>query len=534
MNRLFLVFLLCYSINLNSQIVEVWKESRPYGVYFDFSEMRIVGSNIYIHSITELANSFQYAQSITTDGDENWFTIHDQFDECFDCVHASVEDVVFNSLGESFAVGQQGAFPFSGRYFSKISAAGEIAFANEFLTNPWSSGFEEVCLSADESFLFASGYQFAPEINTLGVHLYKLSLDGQIVDSRFLGGQLSSIYRLTSSSSNQIFANDYNNDTLRFACFDSTLELNWLSATPISGYSGGAIIDPIFLSNGDLLFINYLNDNNQIGETILHFTRITQTGNIVWQSQHDMSISNGFQYYPKDVVVDASGNIFCYFNRVINTGGKGGGSGGLQERPVLFKFDNQGVFQWSYVEQANSTTEFSTVYIGNVIVDENGYSIISAFQDPFENEGVTYTILKPSGNVETTIYIDDFNEFSGKEMIYAGNRTFYSHTIARNLENPSESSWVVARYQYDISTNIASIEPGNDFVLYPNPASDFVTIKSNQEIGSHLFKITDITGRTVREFFTDKSSKTIVAIEELSAGMYLVSNGIKTIQMVVN
>jgi hypothetical protein len=549
MNRLFLVFLLCYSINLNSQIVEVWKESRPYGVYFDFSEMRIVGSNIYIHSITELANSFQYAQSITTDGEENWFTIHDQFDECFDCGFASVEEVVINSSGEAFAVGQQNAFPYSGRYYSKTSASGEIDFANEFLTNPWASGFEGVCLSADESFLFASGYQYTQEVDGLGTHLYKLSLDGQIIESPFLGEQFASINKFISNSSDHVFCNISDTDTLKYACFDSDLQLSWTRSIPVPGYtSTSGYIKPLIFSNGDILFVDYmyLIDNNSI--TKLHLTRISPSGDIVWESMRDMANADQYQFFNKDFKIDALDNVFCYFVRRFTTGGGGGiaeeilqtilsrgGKGGeSQIRPALLKFNGQGDYQWTYIEPGNTDIEFSTVYPGHVITDEEGYSIISCYESAFETGGVTYIILRPSGIVETSIYIDDLNEGFGNEMVYGGNRTFYSHTLGLNPENSNESHWVVARYQYDISTNIASIESGNDFVLYPNPASDFVTIKSNQEIGSHLFKITDITGRTVREFSTDKSSKTIVTIEGLSAGMYLVSNGIKTIQMVVN
>lgn len=545
MNRFLLLFLLCSALDLNSQIVEVWKESRPYGVYFDYSEMKIVGSNVIIHSITELANSHQYTQSISTDGNENWFSIHDQFNECFDCGFASVEDVAINSLGESFAVGQQNAFPFSGRYFSKTSASGEIVFANEFLTNPWASGFEGVCLSADESYLFASGYQFAAELNGLGVHLYKLSLDGQILESRLLGGQFANIHRLATNSANQVFANVSDIDTLKFACFNSDLELNWIASIPKIGYgSNSRKSSPMFFNNGDILFIDYLYNYESNSDTKIHLTRINQSGDIIWEVQRDLGGVDQYNYQPVDFELDALGNVFCYFSRRFTTSGGGiaeeiqnefarGGKGGeTQVRPALLKFNDQGEYQWTYVESGQSVVEFSDVVPGNVIADENGYSIISAFESQFESGGVTYTVLKPSGSVETSIYIDDLDEGSGNDLIYGGNRTFYSHTLGRNQDNLNEGIWVVARYQYDISTGIDQTSKVFDFRVFPNPANEYVLVEAEMNSEQGYYTLTDVSGRLISKTLIDNSGKTLIPLQGISPGVYLLSNGVNAVHIV--
>lgn len=546
MKRLLLVFLVVYSINLNSQIVEVWKAHRPYGVYFDYSEMKIIGSNVFIHSITELANSHQYAQSITTDGDENWFTIHDQLDECFDCGFASVEEVVINSSGEAYAVGQQSAFPYSGRYFSKTSASGDIDFANEFLTNPWASGFEGVCLSADESFLFASGYQYSQEVDGLGTHLYKLSLDGQILETQFLGEQFVSIYKFISNSNDLVFCNISNADTLKYACFNSDLQLNWTRSLPVPGYSSSSgYAKPLVFSNGDLLFIDYLYfiDDNNI--TKLHLTRISPNGDVVWESMHDMANADQYKFYSKDFEIDALDNVFCYFVRNFSNGGSGGiseeiqsssdrgGKGGeSQIRPALLKFNSQGVYQWTYIEPGNTDIEFSTVHPGNVITDEEGYSIISAFESEFQNGGVTYTILRPSGAVETSIYMDDLNESNCKGLIYGGNRTFYSHTLGLNPDDLNESHWAVSRYQYDISTSINTVDSDFGLKLFPNPASNYVIVEAKKQSVQKHYRLTDLSGRLISETPINQSGRTKISIEGISPGIYLLSNGINTIHMV--
>lgn len=544
MNKLFLLILLGFSIQLNSQIVEVWKHSRPYGFYFDYSEMQLVDSTIFVHSITELANSRQYAQSISINGIENWFTTHEQLNECFECGFASVEDVVINSLGESFAVGQQDAFPYSGRYYSKTSASGEIVFANEFLTNPWASGFEGVCLSANETELFASGYQFTPDVGGLGPFLYKLSLDGEILDSRHLGGEFANIRRLSCNSSNQIFASVSDIDTLKFASFNSDLQVNWVTRIAKPGFSSGfRKVSPLFFSNGDILFVDFLYNNEFNSVTKIHLTRIDQSGEIIWESQRDLGGVDQYNYQPVDFTIDALDNVFCYLLRRFTTNGGGiaeeeqtaferGGKGGeTQIRPALLKFSNQGDFEWMYIEPGNTDIEFSTVYPGDVITDESGFSIISAFEGQFQQGGVIYTILNPSGNVETSTFIEDMVESSGNSMIYAGDRTFYSHTLGLNQDNLNESAWIVARYQYDVITDIDKKSDALAFKVFPNPASEYIYVQSEVHSDLKNYWLTDISGRLISKTKIDKSGETKIDLSGLTPGIYLLSNGVNTVQV---
>lgn len=544
MNKLFLLILLGFSIQLNSQIVEVWKHSRPYGFYFDYSEMQLVDSTIFVHSITELANSRQYAQSISINGIENWFTTHEQLNECFECGFASVEDVVINSLGESFAVGQQDAIPYSGRYYSKTSASGEIIFANEFLTNPWASGFEGVCLSANETELFASGYQFTPDVDGLGPFLYKLSLDGEILDSRHLGGEFASIHRLSCNSSNQIFASVSDIDTLKFASFNSDLQVNWVTSIAKPGFSSGfRKVSPLFFSNGDILFVDFLYNTEFNSVTKIHLTRIDQSGEIIWESQRDLGGVDQYNYQPIDFTIDALDNVFCYLLRRFTTNGGGiaeeeqtaferGGKGGeTQIRPALLKFSNQGDFEWMYIEPGNTDIEFSTVYPGDVITDESGFSIISAFEGQFQQGGVIYTILNPSGNVETSTFIEDMVESSGNSMIYAGDRTFYSHTLGLNQDNLNESAWIVARYQYDVITDIDKKSDALAFKVFPNPASEYIYVQSEVHSDLKNYWLTDISGRLISKTKIDKSGETKIDLSGLTPGIYLLSNGVNTVQV---
>ena len=83
---------------------------------------------------------------------------------------------------------------------------------------------------------------------------------------------------------------------------------------------------------------------------------------------------------------------------------------------------------------------------------------------------------------------------------------------------------------------IKEIKPSLDFQLYPNPANEFVTIKTNEFESQTRIMISDMLGKTVKEIKTN-SIHTQVDIADLKKGVYFVSvigqNGLKTRKLVV-
>ena len=74
----------------------------------------------------------------------------------------------------------------------------------------------------------------------------------------------------------------------------------------------------------------------------------------------------------------------------------------------------------------------------------------------------------------------------------------------------------------DVGINILSDE--NSFVVYPNPASDLITVNVNSNLLSSAYFISDMLGRTVlKGKLTSKSSD--INIYELSAGIYILKVG---------
>jgi hypothetical protein len=548
MKRILPFLMVLITISLNSQIIQNWRQYRPYLLYFDYSHMAIQGSNVYIHSLADLANTSQYAQSITTDGDENWFLTHDQLNLCNECGFASIEESVLSSNGELYAVGQQNAFPFSGRYYSKIDNSGQLVFGNEFITNPWSSGFYGLKLSNDESFLFVSGYEFFAGFETLAPFLYKMSTDGEIVSSRMIGEDFYTLEKFLVNSSNQIFANVSTNDTLRFASFDSELELRWKTEILLPGYGAyGGSQPSYFFSNGDVLYVTLADNINDNNDQLLLLTRINAEGDVVWHTSKSLIESSGYRFLGIDFYVDPLDNIYAYFARILNTNGGGigidsslapqmarGGKGGeTQIRPALLKFNSAGDFQWTYIDNADDPIEFSTVYPGNVVADEEGYSIITSTKRVDFEDVMNYRIIKPNGSSEEHLYVSFAAESSGKGLVYGGNRTFYSHTIGKDPENESQGTWTVTKYHYDITTGFDKKNQESSIKAYPIPSSDFVTITFDANSANSNIRIYDVTGRMVKDSRADKSGSSTISIAELNPGIYFVSIGEKTIHIVV-
>jgi len=80
------------------------------------------------------------------------------------------------------------------------------------------------------------------------------------------------------------------------------------------------------------------------------------------------------------------------------------------------------------------------------------------------------------------------------------------------------------------STGINDKTVENSIVLYPNPASDRITIKASGKFAGLVFSITDQTGQTV---ITGKLSmeSTVVDVNRLTEGIYLLKVGEQRIQL---
>lgn len=77
----------------------------------------------------------------------------------------------------------------------------------------------------------------------------------------------------------------------------------------------------------------------------------------------------------------------------------------------------------------------------------------------------------------------------------------------------------------DISTitGISAYSVKNGFIIYPNPASDFITIINENRSGNFTFEIYNLNGQNIRSVNSDFSNSYTISIADLAKGTYILS-----------
>ena len=79
--------------------------------------------------------------------------------------------------------------------------------------------------------------------------------------------------------------------------------------------------------------------------------------------------------------------------------------------------------------------------------------------------------------------------------------------------------------------NVDDVVLSSEIEIYPNPANDFVTIKTHNNIGD-LITISDISGRTlITEEVTDDDIQ--INIADLTKGLYIIKVGDKSEKLII-
>lgn len=79
-------------------------------------------------------------------------------------------------------------------------------------------------------------------------------------------------------------------------------------------------------------------------------------------------------------------------------------------------------------------------------------------------------------------------------------------------------------WEYSTLTSIETVENNSTITIYPNPASDFITVKTDAALHGSTYSITNQLGRTV--LISKLSNETsIIDISKLSAGIYIFKVG---------
>ncbi len=135
------------------------------------------------------------------------------------------------------------------------------------------------------------------------------------------------------------------------------------------------------------------------------------------------------------------------------------------------------------------------------------------------NEGCVAVSAASSANA--------FNIYSHSRLfpVTAGTHTFYSVTqnyvdVAGNGLVDIEGNFTV-KYFPEVSSGINEAAISPSFHLYPNPASDMVTIKLNENAIKQDLRITDITGRLVQVVATGTAEQLQLNVAAFAPGVYI-------------
>ena len=89
--------------------------------------------------------------------------------------------------------------------------------------------------------------------------------------------------------------------------------------------------------------------------------------------------------------------------------------------------------------------------------------------------------------------------------------------------NGKKDSWII-KLDVQNPNNTNQIETQNMFSIYPNPANAKIVLKTNVLQALEEVLITDMTGKIVKQFQTQKST-TEIDVSTLENGIYFVKAG---------
>ena len=170
----------------------------------------------------------------------------------------------------------------------------------------------------------------------------------------------------------------------------------------------------------------------------------------------------------------------------------------------------------AYIAVGMTSTDSATNLVA-MIAHTNMTDIYMAFADgnfseglPIARPGVTHYRLEMSSlSTDTSYSIDIIGQTVSGSVVYGpwGSNNMFSFV-----------------YHEPNLTEVAAVNNTGSFCVYPNPASDLITIRSDASRGKGEYSILDALGRLVANF-PCAGSETRFNCGEFPSGMYFVRNG---------
>tara|TARA_B100001063_G_scaffold243535_1_gene274394 strand:+ start:41880 stop:43163 length:1284 start_codon:yes stop_codon:yes gene_type:complete len=239
------------------------------------------------------------------------------------------------------------------------------------------------------------------------------------------------------------------------------------------------------------------------------------------------------QYQILNIDADKDGNIYTLLEDYQNN-----------ERFLAVSKDTAQTFNYLF---SNSVTPFKSV---NFIDSLNGYLSTTSGDIYYSNDGGSSWNYRgtPTQNMNTLSFKNDSTIFiggnSGRLYIsedYGISWRLDSIPTSANIGNiylvdsvnVYATDWGGNLYKNSITTGLSNTIPSNEFFsVFPNPSSDYIHLKLNQNFGFEEYRVYSLTGKLVQKGRNQKS----IDIKNLKEGTYVfqvIGKNYKTSQKIV-
>jgi hypothetical protein len=301
---------------------------------------------------------------------------------------------------------------------------------------------------------------------------------------------------------------------------DTTGTIVWSKSNGTAGAE--FLYDIIGALNGGYLACG-VSSTNTAGDADMSIMRLNASGDVVWNYNY------GTVEYDRasSIIQKANGDILVAGYTNIGT------SANVINQMVLLKLDSSGTIIWtqSYGDISLTSEAYKVLETGDgyalcgysiafdplgdfFLVKTNIAGASGCFEAPLNYTRTNNTLASASGYTESVSIIDEFGT------------TF----------NP-----VTFTNQFSLICYTVGIGEGpesNQFELYPNPASEYITVKSILGSAEAKLSIRDLTGRILISKDFSNQIEMRIYTGELASGMYLLSietsNGISSKSFIRN
>jgi hypothetical protein len=182
---------------------------------------------------------------------------------------------------------------------------------------------------------------------------------------------------------------------------------------------------------------------------------------------------------------------------------------------------------WDGVSSWVNSTRSTYTYNGSKVLTEVTDKWVSGNWQSDSRQTITYDGSSYMTNALSQIWDAGSSSWKNDTQSNYTNNPNGTPSVIIDQEWDGVSAWVNANrftYTYSTPTNLSESIKEADITIYPNPASDVITIKANTGISGIAYSITDQTGKMMLKGKLNDES-TAVDITQLSKGIYFLNIG---------